>query len=62
LNPDSKSRRANHTIPSLPSAVAFHTIACAPLCGNFAAFAAGSGSFYTANGGVSFLTDVPTSL
>ncbi|KAJ7672713.1 hypothetical protein B0H14DRAFT_3909246 [Mycena olivaceomarginata] len=46
----------------LPSAAAFHTIACAPVCGNFAAFATGSGSFFTDNGGVSSLTDVPTSL
>ncbi|KAJ7862366.1 hypothetical protein B0H14DRAFT_3444744 [Mycena olivaceomarginata] len=29
-----------------------NTIACAPVGGNFAAFAAGSGSFYTDNGGV----------
>ncbi|KAJ7811168.1 hypothetical protein B0H14DRAFT_3880232 [Mycena olivaceomarginata] len=53
-------RRANHTIPSLPSAAAFHTIACAPVCGNFAAFATGSGSFFTDNGGVSSLTDACT--
>ncbi|KAJ7871679.1 hypothetical protein B0H14DRAFT_3568784 [Mycena olivaceomarginata] len=41
----------------LPSAAAFHTIACAPVYGNFAPFTAGSGSFYTDNGGVSSLTD-----
>ncbi|KAJ7328023.1 carbohydrate esterase family 1 protein [Mycena albidolilacea] len=46
----------------LPSAAAFHTVASAPGGGNFAPFAAGSGSFYIDNGGVSSLTDVPTNL
>ncbi|KAJ7811167.1 hypothetical protein B0H14DRAFT_3479959 [Mycena olivaceomarginata] len=46
LNPDSELRRANHTIPSLPSAAASSTPSPAPPVGrNFAAFAAGLGSF-----------------
>jgi hypothetical protein len=45
-------RDANQT-PSLSIGGGFvNTIACAPVGGNFAAFAAGSGSFYTDNGGV----------
>ncbi|KAJ7790465.1 hypothetical protein B0H14DRAFT_3891157 [Mycena olivaceomarginata] len=46
LNPDSELRRANHTTPASHRGRLVNTIACAPVGGNFAAFAAGSGSFF----------------
>ncbi|KAJ7327942.1 hypothetical protein DFH08DRAFT_1026021 [Mycena albidolilacea] len=48
----SKVRNSNYTIPSLSIGGGFvNTIACGPVSGKFAAFAADSGSFYTDNGG-----------